>query len=320
MQARFGLVLAGVLSAALVLVSVATASDRLALNASHVMLAVSADGNIAVVTYVQRGRVRHALVWGAVNALPPSETVPQVRFKIDWSGGWKTHGNANWWRTLGNHCAPYDGPPLAALVAACTAPDGSSWALQAWQPRLPHRGFPAYKAGQTDWELDVSHWTGPLADLEVHADWAFDGQAHNLFGRLLYDGVPVHGFHTVKGTGAPKDRYGRSLYINTFDSAYGPGWKRETSLVFRKPTGAFCYSFWPTHDVSLPGRPGRPAGHGSKYRIEVIGPGVTPNLEVAVQDPGAWDPNDPDKVAFEREQKALQLQLVAGDKFCPTQT
>jgi hypothetical protein len=154
----------------------------------------------------------------------------------------------------------------------------------------------------------------------VHADWAFNGQAHNLFGRLLYNGVPVHGFHTVKGTGAPQDRYGRGLYINTFDSAYGRGWTRETSIVFRNPTGVFCYSFWSTHDVSLPGQPARPAGNGSKYRIDVVGPGVTPNLAVVVADPGAWNPEDPAKVAYERQMKARQLQLSEGDKFCPTQT
>jgi hypothetical protein len=318
--------LAAALAAALVAVAVgsftpsADASDRLALDASRVRLAVSADGKLAVVSYRQAGRARHALVWGAVDALPPSETVPQTRFTIDWTGGWATHHDAQWWRRVGNHCARYDGPPLASLVAACTAPDGSWWALQRWQPKLPHRGYPPYRPDQRDWELDISHWTGRLADLEVHADWAFGGQAHNLFGRLLYAGVPVHGFHTVKGTGAPRDRYGRGLYIDTFDSAYGAGWKRETSIVFRNPTGVFCYSFWPTHDVSLPGRPARPAGHGTKYRIEVQGPGVTPNLAAVVQDPGAWNPNDPAKVAYEREMKARQLELSAGDKFCPTQT
>jgi hypothetical protein len=312
--------LAAVSVLAAVLVPCAAASDRLALNATQVRLAVSADGQTAVVAYHSGGRLHHALVWGAVNALPPSQTVPQVRFKIDWSGGWATHGSASWWQRIGNHCLPYDGPQLAALLAACDAPDGSHWALQAWQPNLPHRGYPPYAAGQTDWELDVSHWTGPLADLEAHADWAFGGQAHNLFGRMLYNGVPVHGFHTVKGTGAPKDRYGRSLYMDTLDSRYGPGWKRESSIVVRNPTGVFCYSFWPTHDVSLPGHPARPAGDGSQYRIEVQGPGVTPNLNVVLQDPGAWNPNDPAKVASERELKARQLQLSEGDKFCPTQT
>jgi len=306
-------------AAALAAVPLATASDRVALNATRVRIAVSADGNRAMVTYLQAGKTRHALVWGAVNALPPSETVPQVRFKIDWTGGWETYGHTIW-RQFGDACRRYEGPALANVLAACTAPDGSHWAVQRWQPGMPHRGYPAYRTGQTDWEVDVSHWSGPLAQLEVHSDWAFDGQAHNLFGRLTYNGIPVHGFHTVRGTGAPQDRYGRSLYISTLDAAYGPGWKRETSIVFRNPTGVFCYSFWPTNDVSLPGRPRRPAGNGSAYRIEVIGPGVTPNLVAEVKDPGAWNPKDPAKAAFESRMKALQLQLAAGDAFCPTQT
>jgi hypothetical protein len=306
-------------TAALVAAPSALASDRVGLNATHVSLAVSADGKRALVTYRAGGATRHVLAWGAVNALPPSEATPQVRFKIDFTGGWKTYGHTVW-QHFGNACRKYDGPPLAAALATCKAPDGSYWALQQWQPNLPHRGFPPYKAGQTDWELDLSHWTGDLAQLEVHADWAFGGTAHNLFGRLLYNGVPVHGFHTVQGTGAPQDRYGRSLYIDTLDSAYGPGWKRETSIVFRNPTGVFCYSFWPTNDVSLPGQPSRPAGNGSAYRIEVLGPGVTPNLDVKVDDPGAWDPSDAAKVTYEGTMKARQLELSKGDAYCPTQT
>ena len=306
------------LAFALVAAPGANASDRLALNASHVQLAVSSDGARALVTYVAGGKTRHALVWGAINALPPSQTVPQVRFTIDWTGGWATYGHTVW-RHFGNACRAYDGPALADGIAACKAPDGSYWALQQWQPNLPHRGYPPYKPGQSDLELDISHWTGPLAQLEVHSDWAFNGQAHNLFGRLLYNELPVHGFHTTK-RGGPQDRYGRSLYIDTFDSAYGAGWKRETSIVFRNPTSVFCYSFWPTHDVSLPGQPARPAGVGRAYRIEVTGPGVTPNLDVQVADPGAWNPNDPNKVSFESQMKARQLELSRGDKFCPTQS
>ena len=297
----------------------AFASDRVGLNASNVQLAVSTDGKRAIVTYRAQGRTRHVLVWGAANALSPNPNVPQTRFRIDWTGGWETYGHTIW-RTFGNACRAYDGPVLANVVAACKGSDGSYWALQRWQPNLPHRGYPPYKAGQTDWELDVSHWTGPIAQLELYADWAFNGDAHNLFGRLTYGGVPVHGFHTVKGTGAPQDRYGRSLYIDTLDSRYGPGWKRETSIVFRKPTGVFCYSFWPTHDVSLPGRPARPAGDGSAYRLNIVGPGVTPNLVGTVRDPGRWDPNDQAKMRFQSEMKALQLRLSQGDNFCPTQT
>jgi hypothetical protein len=305
--------------AVLVLAPAAHASDRIGLNASNVRLAVSRDGARALVTFRAQGRTRHVLAWGAVNALPPSETVSQVRFKIDWTGGWETYGRTVW-QTFGNACRPYDGPWLAGLLAACQAPDGSYWAVQQWQPNLPHRGLAPYRQEQIDWELDLSHWSGPIAELELHADWAFGGEAHNLFGRLTYGGVPVHGFHTVKGSGGPADRYGRSLYIDTLDSAYGAGWKRETSIVFRNPTGVFCYSFWPTHDASLPGSPARPAGHGKAYRLWVQGPGVTPNLLGEVRDPGRWDPGNAAKVQYEAEMKALQLQLSQGDGFCPTQT
>ena len=184
------------------------------------------------------------------------------------------------------------------------------------QPNLPHRGFPPYRARQTDWELDVSHWTGPIAELELHADWAFGGQAHNLFGRLTYGGVPVYGFHTVKGQGGPNDRYGRSLYIDTLDSAYGRAWKRETSIVFRNPTGVFCYSFWPTRDVSLPGRPARPAGDGSVYRITVQGPGVTP--DVSWTGPGLHEflPGDPRDETLQREMSGVLQEIIGPDRIC----
>ena len=307
------------LALAVVVAAPAQASDRIGLNAGHPTLAVSADGKRALVTFSSGGKTRHVLAWGAINALPPSESVAQVRFTFDWTGGWKTYGHTIW-QHFGNACRPYDGPALAGLVAACRAPDGSYWALQQWQPGLPHRGFAPYKPGQIDWELDISHWTGPLAQLELHADWAFSGRAHNLFGRLTYDGVPVHGFHTVQATGAPQDRYGRSLTIDTLDSAYGPGWKRETSTVFRNPTGMFCYSFWATRDTSLPGDPERPPGNGTAYRIEVVGPGVTPNLDVEIADPGTWDPSDAAKMSFESQMKARQLELSRGDKFCGSQT
>ena len=118
---------------------------------------------------------------------------------------------------------------------------------------------------------------------------------------------------------APTDRYGRGLYIDTLDSAYGPGWKRETSVVFRKPSGSFCYSFYATHDVSLPGRPFRPAGNGSRYRITVIGPGVTPDIEAEAAGIGKYDPGSTADVEREHKQLALYDELTSGDKFCATQ-
>jgi hypothetical protein len=287
----------------------AQASDLLDVNAQAITLKV--HGGRALVEYRANGKARHVLVWGAINARTPESGLPQVRFKHDYSGGLKLEHRAMW-VSFKNECRPYDGPPLVYVVAACKAPDGSYWALQSWQRNLPHRGWDPWTGGQRQWELRVSHWNGEMAHLELYADWAFHGDAHGIFGRMTYGGMPVHGFHTTLN-GEPTDSYGRSLYIDTFDSAYGPGWKRETSIVFRKPSGAFCYSFWPTHDVSLPGQPARPEGHGTKYRISVVGPGVTPDVSAEALDLGTYDP------AVEKQQDVLFTKVIAGDKFCSTQ-
>jgi hypothetical protein len=287
----------------------AQASDLLDVNAQQITLKV--HGGRALVEYRANGKARHVLVWGAVNARTPESGLPQVRFQHDYSGGLKLEHRAMW-VNFKDQCRPYTGPPLQYLVAACTAPDGSYWALQSWQRNLAHRGWDSWTPVQRAWELRVSHWTGAMANVELYADWAFHGGAHDIFGRMTYGGVPVHGFHTT-ANGEPTDSYGRSLYIDTFDSAYGPGWKRETSIVFRKPSGAFCYSFWPTHDVSLPGNPARPAGRGTKYRISVVGPGVTPDVTAEARDLGTYAPR------VERRKDALFMKVIAGDKFCATQ-
>jgi hypothetical protein len=298
--------------------SSANASQRIAQNATDVRLAVNANGT-ALVTYRANGRITHTLVWGAVNALPPSRTVPQVRFRMDFSGGWRSRHRLVWKR-FKNGCSKYDGPALDFLVTTCKAPDGSYWALQAWQPYLPHRGYPAWDAKQTVWELHVSHWSGPLAQLEAYPDWAFGGQAHGLFGRLMYLGNPVYGFGSGRN-GAPSDKYGRHLYIDTFDSAYGPGWKRETSTAFRTGSGAFCYSFWPTHDHTLPGYPNnpRPPGKGKRYRITVVGPGVTPLIRWEAAGLHDFNPNNSADVDYERRMDSIFMRWLAKDKFCPSQ-
>ncbi len=307
--------LAGVL---LVGGSPAWASERVDVNTTGVRLAVNPRG-VALVTYGARGRAFHTLVWGAVNARPPSQTVRQVHFRFDWSGGWRS-AHRLVWKHFKNRCGSYDGPTLADAVAACKAPDGSYWALQAWQPYLPHRGYAPWLPRQTQWELHISHWVGPTAKLEVYPDWAFKGQAHDLFGRLTYLGNPVYGFGTGRD-GAPNDRYGRSLYIDTFESAYGSGWRRETSIVFRRGSGAFCYSFWPTHDKTLPGYPNnpRPAGNGKRYRITVAGPGVTPDIVWEGAGLHDFDPDSRSDVEYEHRMDTLFMQFLANDKFCPTQ-
>jgi hypothetical protein len=311
--------LVAVALAAVLLTPPALASEAVSdVNLRVVTLEVNARGE-ALVSYMrENGQPRHVLVWGAINGLPPTADVPQVHFNWDYAGGWRKHHDGSYWKRFKNACQPYDGPYLPFLVTACKAPDGTYWAVQGWQRKLPHRGVDPWIPAQSAWRFDVSHWSGDLAQLELYADWAFGGEAQGIFGRLMYANAAVHGFGTTKN-GVPTDSYGRGLYIDTFDSAYGPGWKRETSIVFRNPTGAFCYSFWPTNDVSLPGHPSRPAGDGTRYRISVVGPGVTPDLMAETDGVGKYDANNPHDVEFEHRQLQLFDQVTAGDKFCATQ-
>jgi hypothetical protein len=300
---------------------VAQASEPFAdAGVAFVSLKANTKGEAAVTYRRADGKLRRVLVWGAIDARPPTVGVPQVSFRFDYAGGWGKYHQARYAERLRSACGRYTGPALAYRVAACTLRDGSHWALQAWPRNLPHRGYPAWTTLQAAPELRISHFRGETARLEAHTDWAFDGEAHDLFGKLTYRGEPVHGFGTTRN-GNPTDGYGRNLYIDTFGSAYGPGWKRETSIVFRKPSGAFCYSFWPTTDVSLPGYPGnrRPAGNGSRYRISVAGPGVTPDVVWEGKGLPDFDRRNPEHVAHEREMNALLLKLVAPDRFCPTQ-
>ena len=90
----------------------------------------------------------------------------------------------------------------------------------------------------------------------------------------------MHGFRSTAG-GNPLDSFGRNLYVDTFNSAYGAGWKRENSFLMHKNTGTFCYGFYPHGS--------RPAGHGERYRATIIGPGVTPDVMWQGDSPGAYD-------------------------------
>ena len=183
-----------------------------------------------MVTYSVRGKVTHLLAWGAVNARPrpASPRTKQMKLKLDYSGGWKHRKLV--WKTFQNGCQPYDGPELSWLVSACKAPNGSYWALQTWQTALPNLGMAPWLSKQKTWWLHLSHWTGDLPKLEVYTDWVYSGRFQEVFGRYTYNGVGVRGFGTTK-YGDPTDGYGRLLYLDTYNSSYGPGWLRENSFV-----------------------------------------------------------------------------------------
>src|SRR5919106_2335368 len=282
MRLLLRLLVPGCLVAAALVVTAApiSASEPLQdANVAFVSLQANGKGE-ALVTYRRSdGTMRRVLAWGAINARAPSVEIPQVRFRWDYAGGWGKHRNGKYWRSFKNLCRPYDGPKLAMFVAGCKAPDGSYWALQAWQRRLPLLGFDAWLPIHNAWELHISHWSTELPVLEAHVNWTYGMTQQGVFGRLSYLGHPVFGFAS-SSEGNPKDRYSRNVYIDAFNSAYGPGWRRESGILTHKNTGTFCHSFVPGQKpfAGYPSQELRPSARGERYRITVMGPGVTPTV------------------------------------------
>ena len=204
------------------------------------------------------------LAWGAVNAVrrPRDE---QVDFKLDYSGGWGTY-KKDVWRTFANSCGRTRAHPLPWRVMSCTAKDGSHWGLQAWQRMLPNYGLRPARSRQSG---SCDSRTGPAISGAHRQHELGLPEVRPPLRDVLYDGTPVHGFRSTP-SGNPLDTFGRNLYVDTFNSAYGLGWKRENSFLMHKGTGTFCYGFYP-HGK-------RPAGHGERYRATIIGPGVTPDV------------------------------------------
>jgi hypothetical protein len=287
-------------------------------NPTQVSLRVNAKGEALVTYRRETGKTRRLLAWGAVNALPPSPTVPQVKMSLDYAGGWSryrskpTSFRLDYWKTFKtSHCRPYDGPQLVYLVAACKAPDGSYWALQSWQRLQPLLGFDPWLKRHTDSELHISHWTGPLPELELYSHWTYGGSAVGLFARFSFLGQPVYGLAATR-RGIPLDGYGRNVYIDTYDSIYGRGWRRESGILAHRGTGTLCHSFVEQTVFShYPGAGGkRPAAPGSRYRATVMGPGVTPVVQAEASGRGAYD-----RVA-DAAMNSVFDRVMAGDRVC----
>lgn len=300
-----------VLAATSVMPSAASGSQLIDRNATDVHIQVNAKGEVLLsytkigdkvgrTTQGTRKAAMAVLGWGAVNALAPTTSRPQVELRLDYAGGWGKYRKTGYHETFTNVCGPYAGPKLAWFVTGCTAPDGSHWAVQSWQRMLPNYGVEPTRPEQTAWELRLSHWTGELPVLTVHTNWAYRKFDH-IFGSFTYLGQPVHGFKSTS-TGNPLDTYGRNLYVDTYDSAYGTGWKRENSFLMHKGNGKFCYGFY-RHGA-------HPVGAGVKYRATIIGPGLTPDIRWEGTPLGAYD--QPRDLELHAQQKAF----FAGDPLC----
>ena len=274
-------------------------------------LKVNAKG-IALVEYTTMAGVkRRVLVWGAIDGIAhqTDPTSTQSRFRMDYSGGWKSRQNPRYWRTFRNACGSYDGPALPFFVAGCKAPDGTYWALQAWQRNLPMRGFAPWTERQKGVELHVSHWSGELPELQIFRHWTYGGALQGIFGRLVYRGLPVFGTRTPSSS--VRDEWARNVYIDTFNSDYGPGWRHDTAIGTHVRNGGFCYSFVPQAPPrGYPSAKPNGNGLGELHRISAIGPGVTPIVQATVPRLTAFD------AAAQREATQKFDEILGGDRHC----
>jgi hypothetical protein len=276
--ARAALAVLAAAGLAAVSASAASASQLIDRNATHVSLMVNGKKE-ALITYTVGGKTKHVLAWGAINAVPPTRGRTQVTFKVDYSGGYgKYHQPLYWQTSFDGGCPTYDGPPLPDVVAECKAPDGTYWVLQSWQRELPDYGVKP-TAKQAAYELRLSHFKGPIPVLSIDEDWSYR-QYDQLFGTYTYGGLGVYGFKSTS-SGEPLDSFGRNIYVDTLDSAYGQGWKRENSFLTHGTKGSFCYGFFPHGS--------HPIGKGSEYRATAEGPGVAPDVMWQGAAPGSYD-------------------------------
>lgn len=276
--------------ACLAFAGAASSSVLVARDATDVRLEVNRQGQ-ALITYRVNGRLRRVLAFGGIN--------DQTSMRLDYSGGYGTYGRPVW-KTFADASRAYAGPQLPWFVLGRTAPDGSLWALQAWRRGLPNQGAAPRDRTDGAWELRLSHWRGEAPKLEVWVDWVMRGRYHHLFGRFTYRGKPVFGFANTS-RGQPLDRYSRNVYVDTFDSPYGPGWQRENAFLTHRPRGNFCYGFYPR---------GAAPGVGARYRITVIGPGATPDAFWEGAAPGAYDP------ALDAQMNEIGRQVAGDDPRC----
>ena len=278
-------------------------------NVAFVSLKVNAKGE-ALFTYRRSdGRLRHVLAWGALNARAPSQELAQVKFRWDYAGGWGKYRKGRYWKSFKNRCQPYDGPALALLVAACKAPNGTYWTVQAWQRRLPLLGFdPGFPPDEL--ELHVAHFSGELPKLEVFPNWTYDGRWQGLFGRYSYLGQPIFGFG-ANAKGVPKDKYGRNLYIDTLNSPYGTGLAprvRDPHAPRDRHVLSQLRPAAPVRGVSESGCP--PGGRGREYRVTAGGPGVMPVMQVELAGLTRSDLRRDD------EFNSVFDRVMDGDKTC----
>ena len=191
-------------------------------NVAFVSLKVNAKGE-ALFTYRRAdGRLRHVLAWGAINARAPSQECRRCGSAGTTPAAGASTATAGTGGASRTAAARTTAPRSSMLVAACKAPDGTYWTVQAWQRRLPLLGFdPGFPLSRTG---SSTSRTSPASCLSSRSSrtgrTAVAGRACSAATRTSASRCSGSA-RTAKGV--PKDKYGRNLYIDTLQLAVRTG-------------------------------------------------------------------------------------------------
>ena len=196
----------------------------------------------------------------------------QVTFKLDYSGGWGSH-HKDLWSGSRTPAARMKGPSSDTSSPPARCPTARTGSIQKWHRLLPPFGLrPTFQ--QRAVEMQLSHFSGDLPEFVVKVDWVYRRFDH-LYGWLTYKGKGVYGFKATK-YGSPLDTWGRNVIVDTYDSRYGRGWKRENGFLTHRGSGGFCYGFYP-HGTGRSARAGVPSDRDGPRRDAdpvLAGPGA----------------------------------------------
>ena len=169
---------------------------------------------------------------------------------------------------LRNACRPTTAPISTGSSTACKAPDGSYWALQSWQIALPDLGFMPWLV-QAERAGGFSCRTGPARSPSSTPTptGSTAATSRRSSGSFTYHGQGVHGFGTTD-FGARPTATAAYVYLDTYNSVYGTGWRRENAFVTHKPTGNLLLRLLPSEPVraAMSTRRGRRASAGRARR------------------------------------------------------
>ena len=273
----------------------------------NVHLAVNRN-NVALLTYRADGRLHHTLAWGAVNARTPRRGMKQISFKLDYSGGWGSR-RKDVWRGFKNACRSVRRPASSGTSSRParrpTARTGSSRSGAGCSPRSASsrrsHSAPWRCISRTSRATFPSSWSSSTGCTR--------GTTTCTAGSSTRARASTGSRR--RSTAPPLDTWGRNVFVDTYDSRYGRGWKRENGFLTHRGSGAFCYGFYPHGN--------RPVGKGTEYRATVMGPGVTPIL--VWQGAGARPVRRPDRrdrepgAAHDLHEREVPSPLAGGARF-----